>query len=163
MQSVNTQNKTTTGFIYSSKSSGSGTGVMTEDEGSIGTMTQAIALMVIMTLSSECSAVFHSSYPVHWESEAVLVRCSVLPPGVKYQWPVSVVGELTPPQAPEPHSLRAETWWWPGPCRSRSQGRGKMNGTVESENQAREYKQQSAKLSDSSIKTRDIHYSGSIT
>ena len=40
--------------------------------------------------------------------------------------------------------------------------KNEWNCTVESENQAREYKQQSAKLSDS-VKTLDIHYFGFIT
>ena len=83
--------------------------------------------------------------------------------GVKYQWPVLVVGELTPPQARslihwEPRLGMARTVPEPEPGLTKNE----WNCTAESENQAREYKQQSAKLSDS-VKTLDIHYFGFIT
>ena len=94
------------------------------------------------------------------------MQCSagVLPPGVKYQWPVSVVGELTPPKAPEPEPfiesrdlVMARSVPEPEPGLRKNE----WDCTAESENQAREYKQQSAKLSDS-VGTIDIHYSGFI-
>ena len=79
------------------------------------------------------------------------MQCSagVLPPGVKYQWPV--VGELTPPKAPEPEPfiesrdlVMARAVPEPEPRLRKNE----WDCTAESENQAREYKQQSAKLSD---------------
>ena len=88
------------------------------------------------------------------------MQCSagVLPPGVKYQWPV--VGELTPPKAPEPEPfiesrdlVMARAVPEPEPRLRKNE----WDCTAESENQAREYKQQSAKLSDRL--SRDNRYS----